>query len=381
MKTFCTFLAIIAFTAVIVIAISEFGKKTDGAAPEKPGQSDAPKTGGKKPAAATAAKPKPKAQPGKSTPARESGRDADDEAIEFHNDLCGMLAAATKPLEKISRDFANAVNDAHRDYESDRMRWRSLRSFSLGDDFGKIPGRELRPPANFAAADREFFTAGITAVRDSVREIIATVGGMEKYYNAEDYKDDWYKTLYMVAPRMEELIATIRRNSEQLTGRVVAITEEIDNRNVTKIPVGKWVLNMRGFMKKHREMTACLLREEFSDPSYGTAVKPDERQARIQAAQTWADKAEALCAELDEMAASQKALVIEGFEGSQYEKTYVKFYERYEASKPVTRRVIRELRERGVVHDSLNVRNEQRDIGRVLGEFSARWNDKGSRGK
>lgn len=306
---------------------------------------------------------------------------SESEAIEFHNILYGVLGAANKPLEKISKQMAGAVSDAHRDYNSDRTRWRSLRNSGLGDGFPKIPGFDLKPPEAFSSEDKEFFNAGITTVRNSVREIIALIDELETYYSAEDYKDDWFKKVYMTAPRMEALIAAIRDNSDPLRERVDEITDEIDARNVAKIPVGKWVLNMRGFMKKYRAMSACLLRDEFADPSHGTGITPEQRQARIAVAEEWAAKAEALCAELDELAAEQRTLTIADYEGSRYEKIYHKFYAEYDDSKIVTRRVLRGMREKGSIYDQNNIKGDQRDIARRLSEFVELWNEKGRGGK
>ncbi|MDF9827489.1 hypothetical protein M2447_001582 [Ereboglobus sp. PH5-10] len=323
-------------------------------------------TGSKKSAKPSAAKTKDKAE---------------SDAIEFHNILYGVLAAANKPLEKISKEMTESVSDAHRDHLSDRTRWRSLRGSGLGKGFPKIPGFDLKPPEAFSSEDKEFFNAGITTVRDSVREIIALIDELETYYAAEDYKDDWFKKVYMTAPRMEALIATIRDASDPLRERVDEITDEIDARNVAKIPVGQWVLNMRGFMKKYRAMTACLLRAEFADPSHGTGITPEQRRARIAAAEEWAAKAEALCAELDELAAEQRAHAIADYEGSRYEKIYHKFYAEYDESKIVIRRVLRGMREKGSIYDQNSIKSDQRDIARHLGEFVRLWNEKGSRGK
>lgn len=357
-----------ALLATLALSLSGCGKTTRSAA-SAGGSAPAPASGK---AASTQKTAKPTSQP-----ADED--DAENQAIDFHNNLRGYLGAANKPLEKITDALREAVNDARRDGNANSSRWRTLTS-SLGD-FPKVAKFELPVPEAFSSEDKAFFTTGIQSVSGAATEVLVILKRTAAYYEAEDYKDDWFKQLYLDARRIDELASVIEKNTDPLVERASDITEAIDARNVAKIAVGPYVLNMRAFQKKYREMLACLLRDEFKAPEYGTRTRAEEITARVEAAREWADRADALCAELDKMAAGQRALVVEGYEGTRYEKIYQSFYKQYDDTKGNTRRVIRALRENGTITDEWKVLSDQKDIGRKSGEFADLWNDKGSAGK
>jgi hypothetical protein len=309
-------------------------------------------------------------------PAVPDGGKAENEAIQFHNSFSRFFGAARSPFEELYKTMKTSNEFIGR--STGKPRWASVISPTSG--YKKIPDLKYAAPASLGAKEKEYFDTHIKTIKENTAAIINIVNELNTYYTADDYKDDWHKKFLMSEPKIEALVENVIKAGSEARERISAITEEIDRRNLAKIPIGIYVLNMRYMLDKSRDRARLLLTPDLRDTRAGLGISAAERQKMLAFAKPLAEKAEAIAKEMDEMAEKYKAADRANFKkvpvGGSLEKEYDGFFKRYEKSREDTRRIIRELLERGYYTDQHNVENNAGDLMKSHNAFVKIWNGK-----
>lgn len=302
-----------------------------------------------------------------------SDDDSDDEgagdsegesAVAFYNNNLGFRGASQSVFENICKAIEKSEEFIER--SSSKPSWNSV--VSPTSQISKIPTVKFGAPADFGKENKEYINKRIDAVKADVAELLKEIDAMKKYYSAEDYKDDWHKAFLMAKPRFETLMGRIAKNNKEVYKLADKLSEEIDRKNVAKMPQGVFILNMRYVIDKVKDRADIILDNDLEDARYGCGVSDEEKVEMLKKTAPICDKYEALSKQLDEMVAKYKDIDKGKIKDTPLAKTYDEFFAKYEKSTEDSRRIIRELRERGYT-------NEQNTIAGMVGELVRSHNE------
>lgn len=277
------------------------------------------------------------------------------QTIEFHNKLLDFLNAACDPLKSVAGKMEDSVEYSERQGNIKPL-WQTVfvsHSKNVTDYKGV-------PPGFFSKEDQTMFNNGIKAVKDSYAELMKIVADMKAYFQAEDYKDDNFKKVHDLSPRVDELINTIYAARGQMLSRSNDLATIAERELLKDDPEAIYLFNMQDILAKAEEQTDCFMDDAFEDIFNGLSDRLDEngelnpkraeelKMQRLDHAKPIVQKIDELTMEMDAMAEKHKAMDKKALSPALV-REYDDFYKDYDTYKGEIRKLRRRLTEIGLV--------------------------------